>query len=265
MTRARRRHISSAYRKPHTRRQHGAALDGGVPSRRPARTTARRVRIRRRRAAVLLVVVAVIAVALGDQWPASSSTASSSPPAAAPIQPRHGEHRRARGEADAAAPEAPANERRGALGEADGDVPEGVTVFDDEIPAVGNLDPDLLGALRQAATDAAGVGVEFHVNSGWRSAEYQKQLLREAVSKYGSEAEASRWVATPKTSAHVSGDAVDIGPLDASAWLSEHGAEYGLCRIYGNEPWHYELRPEATGDGCPPMYADPTQDPRMHQ
>jgi hypothetical protein len=61
----------------------------------------------------------------------------------------------------------------------------------------------------------------------------------------------------------VSGDAVDIGPLDATAWLSEHGAKYGLCQIYRNEPWHYELRPEAIGHGCPPMYADPTRDPRM--
>ena len=63
--------------------------------------------------------------------------------------------------------------------------------------------------------------------------------------KYGSEAEAARWVATPDTSAHVSGDAVDIGPSAAAAWLSEHGAAYGLCQIYGNEPWHYELRPDA--------------------
>ena len=140
-----------------------------------------------------------------------------------------------------------------------------MTVFDDEFPAVANLDPALLGALRQAATDAAGDGVEFYVNSGWRSPEYQEQLLREAVSKYGSEEEAARWVATADTSAHVSGDAVDIGHSDATAWLSEHGAEYGLCQIYSNEPWHYELRPEAIDHGCPPMYADPTHDPRMQQ
>ena len=49
------------------------------------------------------------------------------------------------------------------------------------------------------------------------------------------------------------------------AWLSERGAEYGLCQIYGNEPWHYELRPEAGAQGCPPTYADPTQDPRMQR
>ena len=152
-----------------------------------------------------------------------------------------------------------------ALGEADGAVPDGTTVFDDEVPGVAKLDSDLLGALRQAATAAAGDGVEFFVDSGWRSPEYQEQLLREAVSEYGSEAEAARWVAAPNKSAHVSGDAVDIGPSDAAAWLSEHGAEYGLCQIYGNEPWHYELRPEASDHGCPPVYADPTQDPRMQQ
>jgi LAS superfamily LD-carboxypeptidase LdcB len=151
------------------------------------------------------------------------------------------------------------------LGEADGAVPDGTTVFDDEIAGVAKLDPDLLGALRQAATAAAGDGVEFHVDSGWRSPAYQEQLLREAVSEYGSEAEAARWVATPNKSAHVSGDAVDIGPSDAATWLSEHGATYGLCQIYGNEPWHYELRPEAIGHGCPATYADPTQDPRMQQ
>ena len=146
---------------------------------------------------------------------------------------------------------------------ADGAVPDGATVFDDEIPGVANLDPALLGALRQAATDAADDGVEFFVDSGWRSPQYQEQLLHEAVSKYGSGAEAARWVATAETSAHVSGDAVDIGPLDVAAWLSAHGAEYGLCQIYGNEPWHYELRPEAIDHGCPPIYPDPTRDPRM--
>ena len=154
---------------------------------------------------------------------------------------------------------------RGALGEADGVVPNGATVFDDEIPGVANLDPDLLGALRRAATDAADDGVEFVVDSGWRSPEYQERLLREAVSKYGSAEEAAQWVASPDTSAHVSGDAADIGPSEASAWLSEHGAEYGLCQIYRNEPWHYELRPGAIDDGCPALFDDPTHDPRMQQ
>jgi LAS superfamily LD-carboxypeptidase LdcB len=148
---------------------------------------------------------------------------------------------------------------------ADGAVPDGTTVFDDEIPGVANLDTTLLRALRKAATDAADDGAAFFVTSGWRSPEYQEQLRREAVAEYGSEQEAARWVATADTSLHVSGDAVDIGSSDAAAWLSKHGAEYGLCQIYRNEPWHFELRPKAIGSSCPPLYADPTHDPRMQQ
>ncbi len=143
--------------------------------------------------------------------------------------------------------------------------PPGVSVFADDIPSVAHLDPDLRDALRRAATDAAEEGIELVVNSGWRSPEYQAQLLREAVSTYGSETEAARWVATPDTSAHVSGDAVDIGPTTATTWLSAYGAGYGLCQIYANEPWHYELRPDAVDYGCPAPYADPTEDPRMRQ
>jgi zinc D-Ala-D-Ala carboxypeptidase len=212
----------------------------------------------------VVVVIAAIAAALGYQ-----SLASSSSTTASPTHVLRGEHGGAPGEPGAPPDRGALGERGfprdGALGEADGAVPDGTTVFDDEVPGVAKLDPALLGALRQAATDAADDGVEFFVDSGWRSPAYQEQLLQEAVAKYGSEAEAARWVATPDRSPHVSGDAVDIGRSDATAWLSEHGAEYGLCQIYGNEPWHYELRPEAVDRGCPPMYADPTQDPRMQQ
>jgi zinc D-Ala-D-Ala carboxypeptidase len=223
----------------------------------PARTT-RRIRIRGIRLAGLLVVIAAIAAALGYQSLASSSTtASSSSPAASPVDVPRSEHPLALGEAR--------GQQRGPLGEAGGAVPDGTTVFDDDVPGVAKLDPALLRALRRAATDAAADGVELVVNSGWRSPAYEEQLRREAIAKYGSEAEAARWVATGTTSAHVSGDAVDVGPAHATPWLSAHGAAYGLCQIYGNEPWHYELRPEAVDHGCPPMYADPTHDPRMQQ
>jgi D-alanyl-D-alanine carboxypeptidase len=208
--------------------------------------------MRRTRVAGLLVVIVAIAAALGSQSRVSlPSTASL--PTTAPSR------------WTAASPaDVPRRELHGALGEADGAVPDGVTVFDDAIPAVAKLDPALLGALRQAATDAKDDGVEFVVDSGWRSPAYQEHLLQEAISEYGSEAEAARWVASPDTSAHVSGDAIDLG-RDPAAWLSEHGAAYGLCQIYGNESWHYELRPEAVDHGCPSTYADPTQDPRLRR
>jgi LAS superfamily LD-carboxypeptidase LdcB len=128
---------------------------------------------------------------------------------------------------------------------------------------VANLDPGLRSALRRAASAAADDGIEVYVDSGWRSARYQEQLLQEAIAKYGSAKEAARWVATPATSPHVSGDAVDVGHADATRWLSEHGARYGLCQVYANEPWHYELRPDAVHHGCPRMYADPSHDPRL--
>ncbi|GIG19323.1 hypothetical protein Cch01nite_00470 [Cellulomonas chitinilytica] len=149
--------------------------------------------------------------------------------------------------------------------ESDGGVADGVTVFDDDVPAVAKLDAHLRDALRAAAHDAADDGVTFVVNSGWRSAAYQDQLLREAVAQYGSAAAAARWVATAETSPHVHGDAVDLGPWRATTWLSTHGSRYGLCQIYANEAWHYELRPDAVDHGCPPTYADPTHDPRMSQ
>jgi D-alanyl-D-alanine carboxypeptidase len=215
--------------------------------RQPARTATHRAR-----STILAALVVVSAALLGllgyRSFAASSSSAT--PPVAAEKLLGHRPHDSLHGD-------------RHGPGRADGVVPDGVTVFDDGYPAVANLDPALLGALRQAATDAGGEGVEFYLHSGWRSPEYQERLLDEAISKYGSQEEAARWVATPNRSAHVSGDAVDIEPSDATAWLSEHGAEYGLCQIYGNEPWHYELRPIAIDHGCPPMYADPTHDPRM--
>ncbi|NDU74809.1 peptidase M15 [Actinomadura sp. DSM 109109] len=198
----------------------------------------------------LVVAVAAVATTFG-QIPRSTAPSSSVPP----LEPM----------SSAPPPKAPRGEHRGAPGKADGVVPGGVTVFDDDFPAVANLDAHLLKSLRRAATDAANDGVRFFVNSGWRSPKYQNELLRDALSKYGSPAEAARWVATPATSLHVAGKAVDIGRTDAAAWLAARGAEYGLCQIYRNEPWHYELRAGAVGRGCPPMYADPTQDPRLRK
>lgn len=241
----------------------------GGARREPERATTRRLPVIL--VACLLVVGATIAAVIGDP-----SLTPSSSKAASPIDVSRREDRGSPGlgiEGRAALPPrthrrgpvAPLSEQRSPLAEADGAVPDGTRVFDGEVPGVANLEPSLLGALRHAATDAADEGVEFLVNSGWRSKEYQEQLLHEAISTYGSEREAARWVATPLTSPHVSGDAVDLGPFAATAWLSEHGFRYGLCQIYSNEPWHFELRSEAIERGCPTMYADPTHDPRMQR
>lgn len=213
-------------------------------------------RVRRRRtlvAALVLVAVAATGITVQQSLSAASFAFTSNDVPA--------------DEVAAGAPESSAGIPEVPLGEADGAIPDGgqPSVSDTERPAVGNLDPALLDALQRAAEDADRDGIGIQVNSGWRSARYQQQLLQDALAEYGSAEEAARWVATPETSAHVSGDAVDLGPFPALDWLTQHGSDYGLCQIYGNEPWHYELRPEAVDEGCPEMYADPTHDPRMRR
>ncbi len=132
---------------------------------------------------------------------------------------------------------------------------EGLSPFATDYPAVGNLAPELLAAVQHASTDAARDRVDLIITSGWRSVRYQQSLLDAAIAHYGSEAEARRWVNTPEKSTHVTGKAVDIGPTAAALWLRQHGNRYGLCQIYANEMWHYELATEPGGI-CPRPIAD---------
>lgn len=139
----------------------------------------------------------------------------------------------------------------------DGYVPGGefLSPFDSGHPAITKLEPELRSALQHAATDAGKDGVEMVVNSGWRSARYQQALFDVAKNTYGSMEEARKWVNTPQRSAHVTGRAVDVGHTDADSWLSQHGARYGLCQIYANEMWHFELATPPNG-ACPAQKSD---------
>lgn len=137
----------------------------------------------------------------------------------------------------------------------DGDLPDaGVTVDDLHLSAVARLDPDLREAVRKATAAAAADGIELRITSGWRSADYQQQLLDDAIARHG-ERGARQLVQTPDRSRHVTGDAVDVGPTDAAFWMLRHGPELGLCQVYANEIWHYELLVEP-GATCPPLQQD---------
>lgn len=212
--------------------------------------------MRRRLVALGVALAAVLAgIALVAVW---SSSPADPVVTTTVVRPRAADGSVAAGDDDIA--EAWAD---GVVDGRDGVVPDDVTVFDDAYPGVANLDPDLLRAVRAAATAAADDGIAFYVHSAWRSPEYQAQLLGDAVAEHGSEGEAARWVARPDRSLHVSGDAIDIGGDEAREWVADHGAAFGLCRVYENEPWHVELRPAAVDEGCPAPYADPTEDPRL--
>jgi zinc D-Ala-D-Ala carboxypeptidase len=132
---------------------------------------------------------------------------------------------------------------------------ENLSPFDTNYPAIGNLDHDLIAAVQHAYTDAKRDGFDMFITSGWRSARYQQYLLDEAITEYGSQDEARKWVKTPDESTHVTGQAVDVGPTDAMSWLSQHGSDYGLCQTYGNELWHYELA-TTPGGTCPQPDSD---------
>lgn len=139
----------------------------------------------------------------------------------------------------------------------DGSLPGGdaLTPLDVADPAIGRLDPALLSAIQNAAGAAAADGVTMTITSGWRSPEFQQRLLDNAVQTYGSFAAARRYVQTPELSKHVVGEAVDVGGPAADQWLSSNGARFGLCRVYANEIWHFELAMDALGN-CPALLPD---------
>ena len=142
--------------------------------------------------------------------------------------------------------------RRSLPSEASGHIEDAASLADADLPAIARLDPALLSAMREAAAAAGAEGVAFEVTSGWRSRAYQQWLLDDAIEDYGSEEIARQFVATPDRSSHVTGHAVDIGRLDAQSWLIQHGARWGICQIYANERWHFELATEP-GGVCPEL------------
>ncbi|WP_327093044.1 M15 family metallopeptidase [Nonomuraea sp. NBC_01738] len=108
---------------------------------------------------------------------------------------------------------------------------------------VSGLTPGTEAAYEKAAAAAEEAGLELRITSGYRDPEEQRAEFDEAVVRYGSVSEASRYVLPPEKSAHVKGTALDLGPRSAAAWLEETDGRYRLCRIYANEWWHFEYTP----------------------
>ena len=133
-------------------------------------------------------------------------------------------------------------------------IPDGqmLSPFDVSNPALAQVDPPLLNAIQDATRAAAAEGVDLRITSGWRSKGFQQRLFDDAVRQYGSEDIAKQFVASPDVSKHVVGQAVDVAPVDADKWLIRNGAQFGLCQIYANELWHFELAVDQQGN-CPPL------------
>ena len=117
------------------------------------------------------------------------------------------------------------------------------------VPGTTNMQAGAAAAFTHAFAAARADGLSPQIRSAWRSAEWQQVLFDRAVTRYGSRAEASKWVLPPVASAHVKGYAIDVHPQSVATWLEQHGSTFGLCRTYDNEWWHFEYLATST---CPP-------------
>ncbi|SDM28287.1 D,D-peptidase/D,D-carboxypeptidase VanY-N [Allokutzneria albata] len=86
------------------------------------------------------------------------------------------------------------------------------------------------------------------LTSGHRDAAEQQRMFTAEVRRSGSEEAARLRVLPPEESRHVAGTALDVRPAAGARWLERNGARHGLYRVYDNEWWHFEYRPEG-----PPM------------
>lgn len=117
------------------------------------------------------------------------------------------------------------------------------------------IHPLLQNRFDAASAAAALEGVTLYITSGFRSQARQEALFADAITKYGSESEAAKWVLPARFSHHPQGLAIDVNyPKDPAGakWLEDNGARFGLCRVYANEWWHFEAV-TAPGQACPAM------------
>ncbi|AQZ60831.1 D-alanyl-D-alanine carboxypeptidase [[Actinomadura] parvosata subsp. kistnae] len=109
-----------------------------------------------------------------------------------------------------------------------------------------------LAAFNAARTEALWRhGQLIGLTSGYRDPGEQQRLFDEEVRRTGSPFLARMLVLPPAESPHVKGVALDVRPHEGARWLEEHGARYDLYRIYDNEWWHFEYRPDRRGTPPP--------------
>jgi LAS superfamily LD-carboxypeptidase LdcB len=122
------------------------------------------------------------------------------------------------------------------------------------------IDKQLMYRFKAAQMAAKKDGQTLYIASGYRTLSRQDNLFTQAVKRYGTVTEASKWVAPPLLSHHPWGIAIDVNYPDepvGAGWLEINGSKFGLCRMYENEWWHFEPV-IAPGWKCPPLVKDAT-------
>ncbi len=204
----------------------------------------RRARLRRTASVFVLLVVATgvatyAAWHVDDAAPAASAGRPGPAPAGTPAPAATAQTAAAAGFAAVVTDRIPA--------------PTTSIAIDAAVPGTTNMQPAAAAAFKEAFAGAKAAGLSPQIKSAWRSEQWQQVLFDRAVTKYGSRAEAAKWVLPPLASAHVKGYAIDVRPENVAAWLEDNGARYGVCRIYDNEWWHFEY---VATDHCPARRPD---------
>jgi D-alanyl-D-alanine carboxypeptidase len=124
----------------------------------------------------------------------------------------------------------------------------------------------LTPATRAAFEAARGEALWHHgeligLTSGYRDARVQAELLADTIRRTGSVRLALRRILPPDQSRHVAGTALDVRPVEGARWLEQHGARHHLYRIYDNEWWHFEYRPDGRPARLPHPSASITPEP----
>ncbi len=118
---------------------------------------------------------------------------------------------------------------------------------------------EALAPLERMAAAASADGVRLLVDSGYRSAVYQRAIYERRMGEGQSFERIARHTAPPGYSRHALGVAVDFHPsasgfqhTSAYRWLRRHARHYGFYERYHKnntlgviwEPWHWEYRLE---------------------
>ena len=119
--------------------------------------------------------------------------------------------------------------------------------------------PQTKDAFVRMAAAAKKDGIQLIADSGYRSARYQRQIIRRRLAEGEKPARILSMVAPPGYSQHETGLALDLVPSEASfaktdiyRWLKSHASEFGFFETYPDdpnrshpwEPWHWAYHPD---------------------
>ena len=117
--------------------------------------------------------------------------------------------------------------------------------------------PKARDAFVKMAAAAKEAGVDLIADSGYRSARYQRQIIRKRLAAGEKPEKILSMVAPPGYSQHETGLALDLVPSEARfaktgtySWLKSHASEFGFFETYPDapgrkhpwEPWHWAYR-----------------------